>query len=471
MLFTKTSRRNGSRRGSVTAEVAVLSPVMVAIMAFAVDGGMAFQEKRKAQAAADAAALAAATDIFKNYPYNSGYDTNGTALLDAQAAIVANGYVIGDGDGLLDGTNNASVRVPGQKPVYTPTIITDALGNIRPSYVEVNIVYYQPPYFSTIFTMWSGGNAGTVPIWARACACGFPGNIGVLILDPHIQGALEIRGNVNVINNGQLYSNSDNTVPNDAASQGATGSVYVGSNCTVTVGGINVFNSLVANGTVQYTNNGGLNYYSVPVPDPLAGLPDPTKAGLPNRGSVNLSSGGTLQPGVYSNITITGGTVTMQPGLYWIDTNGSFSLQGGTLQGTGVMIVNNTQQDTVFGWTNPAQGFINISPPTPTSGGVWPTGTSSTTYSGISMWVPRTWNGEVHFQDDHNVNITGTWYAQSGEYDVRANGPSVVFNLGNYICDLGEWNQKIGGNAQTGTGTVNINPGTAAPTQRPHLVE
>jgi hypothetical protein len=49
--------------------------------------------------------------------------------------------------------------------------------------------------------------------------------------------------------------------------------------------------------------------------------------------------------------------------------------------------------------------------------------------------------------------------------------PNAVFNIGNYICDLGEWNQKYGGNANTGTGTININPGAAAATWRPTLVE
>ena len=61
------------------------------------------------------------------------------------------------------------------------------------------------------------------------------------------------------------------------------------------------------------------------------------------------------------------------------------------------------------------------------------------------MWVPRSWNQEVHFQSDHNATATGTWYAQGAEYDIRANGPSVVFNIGNYISNLGEWNQKYGG--------------------------
>jgi hypothetical protein len=157
--------------------------------------------------------------------------------------------------------------------------------------------------------------------------------------------------------------------------------------------------------------------------------------------------------------------------MYWIQKGGNFTLTNGSIQGTGVMVVNDTQQDTVFGWSNPANGTINLTPPTPQTGGVWPTGTSSSTYNGISMWVPRSWNQEVHFQSTYNTTISGTWYAHHAEFDIRANNPKITFHLGNYICDLGEWNQKYGGSANTGTGTIIIDPGTAAPTQRPTLVE
>jgi hypothetical protein len=344
----------------------------------------------------------------------------------------------------------------------------------KAGYAEVIIQFNQKRGFSSIF------GSGDLPVKARAVASGKPGNIGILILDPHLQGALEIRGNVNLQNGGQLYSNSDNTIANDSASQGATGSVYVGPGITLTAGGINVLKSLVADGTVTYTGNGGLNYYTVPVPDPLANIPEPTTSGLTNNGSVNVTLNTTLYPGIYSNITIgsssSAPTVTLSPGIYYIASNGSFTLNNGTLQGTGVMIVNNTQQNQVFGWSNPAKGTINLTPPTvnadgTNSGGTWPSGTSAATYAGISMWVPRSWNQEVHFQSDHNATVSGTWYAQGAEYDIRANGPSVVFNIGNYICSKGEWNQKIGGDANTGTGTININPGTAAAILRPTLVE
>ena len=445
-----------NRRGAIAVLVAVCMVAIMGVVAIALDVGLLLDNHRRVQAGADAAALAAANDLFANYIKNNGTDPNGTARAGALANAAANGY---SNDGL---NSVVTVNIPPKSGFFAGL----------PGYAEVILQLNQKRGFSSIL------GAGDLPVISRAVASGRTGMIGILILHPHLQGALEIRGTVNLLNDGQLFSNSDNTVPNDTASQGATGSVFIGPGITLTAGGINVFNSLVAQGTVNYTNGGGLHYYSVPIPDPLADVPDPTTAGLPNHGSVTLATGGTLQPGIYTNITITGGTVTMAPGLYWIDQGGSFNLKGGaTLQGTGVMIVNNTQQDTVFGWTNPAQGVINLTPPTvfpdgTNSGGSWPSGTSAATYNGISMWVPRGWNQEVHFQSDHNANVTGTWYAATTEYDIRANAPTVVFNTGNYICSLGEWNQKYGGSGpNTGTGTININPGSAAPTLRPRLVE
>jgi hypothetical protein len=421
---------------------------VLGVLAIAVDGGLLLDSRRRLQAAADASALAAAVDLFANYANNNGTDPSGTAKASALSTAAANGY---NNDGM---TSVVTVNIPPKSGNFVS----------KAGYAEVIVQFNQQRGFSRIF------GSGHLPVTARAVATGQTGDVGILILDHHLQGALEIRGNVNIQNNGQLYSNSDNTNPNDAASQGATGSVFVGPRVNVTAGGINVYNSLVAQGTVTYTGSGGLSYFSTLMTDPLANIPDPTKTGLISHGSVTVSSGN-LQPGIYKNITITGGTVTMDPGLYWIQSGGSLNVNGGTLQGTGVMIVNNTQQDSVCGWNNPAQGVINLSPPTASSGGTWPTGTTSATYNGISMWVPRTWNQEVHFQSTQNATISGTWYAQGAEYDIRANGPSVVFNIGNYICNLGEWNQKIGGDANTGTGTININPGTAAPTVRPMLVE
>ena len=137
--------------------------------------------------------------------------------------------------------------------------------------------------------------------------------------------------------------------------------------------------------------------------------------------------------------------------------------------GQNIMIFNNTGGDRVFGMSNPPQGPINLSPPTPTSGGTWPTGTTSATYSGISMWLPRSRTTEAHVESAFNLTLSGTWYGQNAEYDIRPDGASTVFNTGNYICAEAEWGQGYSQNRSNGI--INMNPGTSAPTQRPTLVE
>jgi hypothetical protein len=440
--------KSEKRRGTIAVLVAVSLVAIFGVVAIALDGGLLLDDHRGVQAAADAAALAAADDLFNNYGTKNGLDPSGTGKASALSTAAANGY---SNDGV---TSLVTVNIP-------PTS-----GNFvgKAGYAEVIVQFNQKREFSTIF------GSGTLPVTARAVACGIPGNIGILILHPHLQGACEIDGNVNILQGGQIFANSDNTVPNDAASSYATGSIYLDNTATLSTGGLNVYNSLVNNGTVTYTNNGGLNTFTVPVPDPLASIPEPTTSGLTNYGSVTLS-GGFLQPGIYTNITVTSGTVTLQPGIYYLASGGSLDLDGGSLQGTGVMIVDNTGSDNMLGMSDPGKGPINLTPPTPTSGGSWPIGTTSTTYNGISLWVPRSRTAEVHVESSFNLTMSGTWYAQSGEFDIRPDGASTVFNTGNYICSMAEWGQGYDSVLNMSNGIINMNPGSSAPNLRPTLVE
>jgi hypothetical protein len=447
--------------------VAVLLIAIFGVVAIAVDGGLLLDNHRRVQSAADAAALAAADDLFTNYNANSGSDPSGTAEESAETTAAANGY---SNDGV---TSTVTVNIPP----------TSGSFNGKKGYAEVIIKYYQKRNFSGIF------GSSDLPVTARAVACGIPGNIGILILDPNLKGSCEIDGIVNVLNNGQIYSNSDNTVNNDAPSANCTGSVYVASTAKISSGGINVYNSLVNNGTVTYTNGGGLSTYATPVTDPLANITEPTTTGLTTYSDQNITMNTTLSPGVYTNITVgslgqwvwshsswvlsgaSSPTVTLQPGIYYLANGGSFTLNAGTIQGTGVMIFNNTGGDNVFGMNNPAGGVINLTPPTATPGGTWPTGTTSATYAGISMWLPRARTDEAHVESSYNLTMSGTWYGQNAEFDIRPDGSNTVFNVGNYICGKAEWGQGFDNSQGLSNGTINMNPGTSAATMRPKLVE
>ncbi len=64
----KSTTNERSRRGTVAVIVAVCAVVLLSFVGISVDGGVLFNEKRRAQATADAAAMAAASVLYENYP-------------------------------------------------------------------------------------------------------------------------------------------------------------------------------------------------------------------------------------------------------------------------------------------------------------------------------------------------------------------------------------------------------------------
>src|ERR1044071_8814432 len=85
------------RRGVIVVLVALLLVGLLGMTAIAVDGGMLQHNKRAVQAAADAAALAGATELFKNYPaiaasYGTVTDPGGKAAAAAFASATTNGF-------------------------------------------------------------------------------------------------------------------------------------------------------------------------------------------------------------------------------------------------------------------------------------------------------------------------------------------------------------------------------------------
>ncbi len=92
MLRTQPHRRPALRNGKIIVLVALSLIGVVGIVAIAADGGLLLDQRRRVQAAADAAALAAACDLFKNYPTNAGVDKSNTAADLAKAIAAADGF-------------------------------------------------------------------------------------------------------------------------------------------------------------------------------------------------------------------------------------------------------------------------------------------------------------------------------------------------------------------------------------------
>jgi Flp pilus assembly protein TadG len=431
---------NRERRGTVAIVVAVSLTALLGVLAIALDGGILLTERRGAQSTADAAALAAAADLYNNYTANQGVDVNGTAKQAALSLASANGYT-------NDGVNSTvTVNIPPLSGSY--------LG--KAGYAEVNVQFNEPRAFSAIF------GSGKIPVTFRAVAGGSPGGIGILILDPSSTDTCEIDGTLNINGNGDIVVNSTDSA---AVRLYDTGKITAKN---ISVAGSPGVQNNVGSGALNATVTTG----ATALADPLASIPEPTPSGT-NYGSVTVS-GGTIQPGIYTSINIAAGAnVTMAPGVYYLSSAGGYSDLGGifsffsgvagitvnsgaTLTGNGVMIYNQSGDNLDFY----NAGAVNLTPPT------------SGTYKGISLFQPRSDTTEMHLISSSNVTISGTLYAPAGIWDLRPMG-SAVFNMANYIgwqFEACQGGTDFGAGGST-SGTVNLTPSGGAGTQKIHLVE
>src|SRR5205823_134514 len=134
-----------ARRGVVVVLVSLALLGLVGVAAITVDGGLLYLHLRSTRTAADAAAMAAACELFKNYPNDAGRDPRGTAQTAAQQVASSNGYG-------SDSSSTVTVNIP---PVSGPYAG-------QASYAEVLITYNAPRAFSRIW--------GTAPVAVRARA-------------------------------------------------------------------------------------------------------------------------------------------------------------------------------------------------------------------------------------------------------------------------------------------------------------
>jgi hypothetical protein len=392
------------RQGTVAVIAAVSLVVIVGFTAIALDGGLLQDDRRIAQAAADTSAFAAAEDLFLNWQTNAGLDPSGTAKKKALAIANADGF---SNDGT---TSTVTVNIPPLSGSHA-----GAAG-----YAEVIIQQNQKRAFSAIW----GSDA--IPVTARAVAQGRWATIndGIIVLDPHLSGALSDNGGGTI-----KIVNADVIVDSDS-----------GSAAVATGGGSLTASNFYITGIPGTSTSGGGAFYGniwngqAPTPDPLAYLPepDPNQMVVQSKNQTHAAGNVTLNlsPGVYNGgIAITGqASLNMAPGIYYMS-GGGFSFTGqGSLNAPGVMIVNAPQSNSDRINVN-GLGAINMSPPT--------TGI----YQGISLWQARYSTNEVDISGSGATSMTGTFYAQHGLLKVTGNGGNDVLGS-QYIS----YDVALGGN-------------------------
>lgn len=396
--------RARTRKGTVAVIVAVCLTVLIGFAAIAVDGGLVQHNRRSAQAAADAAALAAACDLYLNYPTYAGVDSNGTAATKALAIAAANGF---NNDGV---TNRVTVNIPP----------TSGMHSGMAGHAEVLIDVIQQRAFSRV---WGTSN---ISISARAVAVGkwTPFRNGILVLDPTSPAALNNNGNGQMmVLNSDIIVNSN--APDAAVATGGgtltAPNFYIAGNPGTSTSGSGTFNGNIYNS-------------QQPTPDPLAYLdpPDPSTLTLQSNNPTNLAGNRDvhLYPGVYrGGIHVSGQVnVIMNPGIYYME-NGGFSFTGqGSLNANGVMVYTDPNSNSDVVNVN-GLGQMNWTP------------MNSGPYKGIALFQKRTSDNTVYLTGNGTSQISGTFYAKKGMLTVAGNGAQDVLGS-QYIS----YKVNLGGN-------------------------
>ena len=390
-----------SRRATIAVQVALTMTVLLGMLAIVVDGGVLLAQRRQQQAAADAAAMAYALAM-------SAGKTTGQAQTSALAIASANGAA---NNGTTSKITTNATDASG-KPVHgiwgfpTGPISGSFVGKAGTAgyatgYAEVVVEYDEARLFSSIWA------SSTLPVRARAVASwsgAIPTYFTPSILALGTTGTdITDAGTAQITVPGNIISNSSIKVTGGKAEVTSTG------------------------GKITYAGSeSGSNYSPAPTfsstttPDPLATLSALTLRASPHKVTVSMPihSTTTLQPGVYKGgISVTGGTVSMSPGIYYIE-GGGLSISGQATvkdNGSGVLIYNG---ETNGATTNPGSvGAISL------TGAGRPANNSHDQrhLAGDQPFQDRAATASVDIEGGNNTNITGMIYAAGSDATIAGN--------------------------------------------------
>lgn len=318
------SKKN--EKGQTLVFGALSLAILLGFAGMGIDMGVLRYERRLQQTAADAAAVAAASNI-----------AYGGVQAGGQNVAASSGYTDASGNDASQCTDTAQVSLICVQVISPPgpaTVNGQAVPpgphNGQAGYAEVLVAVVQPTYFMRILNM------PQRTVVARAVATNISGG-GPLTGCLYTLGppASSIEG-VNI--NGSATLNAPTCGIGDNGNYNTKGNALVVTANTFGVSGD--ANQSGPGGTVTCTS--GQNpcpTYGMPAAaDPLAYLTPPAVQS-PSFGDVTTSGTMTLQPGTYSSITFgKNSTTTLNAGIYYINGAGGVTFNGaGTVTGAGVM--------------------------------------------------------------------------------------------------------------------------------------
>ena len=307
-----------TEKGQALILIVLAAVALFGFAALAIDGSMAFSDKRHAQNTADTAAFAAALAKARSSDWEAA----------ARARATSNGY-----------THNGTTQIVEVHLCTNANATCTALpvGADKSQYVQVKITSHVQTYFARVIGRSEFINR--VEAVARAAPSHrtsvFGGN-ALVALNKTACPALDYKGSsTTTVTGSGIFVNSGCNSGSNQAFNANTGSGTFSAPCLTVVGGVTLGTNttLVSPGTscANATNKPELQ-----IVDPLSTYKKPNPCGT----SAGTYSSTTLNPGNYSGAFPPGNQTIMNPGVYCIDAgNQSFSLSGGqTLTGNNVLI-------------------------------------------------------------------------------------------------------------------------------------
>ncbi len=376
------SFRRDRSDGQVLVLLALASFVLIGGLALALDVGYLMSERREAQGAADAAALAGARSLL------AGESVSG-ATSAARAFAAANGVGGSDGSGV-------DVAISGDR--WDGTVAVDLQMEVQRFFVGA--LYTGP---------WRVSARAVADITDKADS-----NYILIALDPpgiYVNGSMELEAR-----NGSIISNSN------IESSG-------GSNIITTDGFIDAVGFVEESDSWQAP--WGIREKRAPAVDPFAGYTAPIKpTGPPRTGTIRCNPHGhedpaetgpdcNFLPGYYRNARIKVWDVArFAPGLYYFD-NSSIELRGthARVEGTGVnFYFTGNKNQTYF---DPQNGEVYLTAPG------WNSDPDALTvhgdYRDLVIWIDVCPGPVFDSQGNQEFFLGGVFYAPCSELSLHGN--------------------------------------------------
>jgi Flp pilus assembly protein TadG len=350
--------------GQVSVIFAMALLGLVGFVALSIDGGYIMAERRQAQNAADAAALAAAKSLFDGQTGSIAPSGQGYAALNSGA-------------------------LPGDVDVSWPPATGTYSGDDK--YVQVTLSKEVRKFFvgAVYGGDWKVSASATAGIEKE------PANYALIALSEDNPPGIHLNGNTGIDVSGDNGSAMSNT--------------------TITSTGTASFTtdgSIDANGSIQTaggTWSDEIRPNSPIVDDPLAGMAYPPKGDTRNYPTDYCKNDCTIEPGYYHNGLLNiDRTATMKPGVYYLE-NFDMVLQNtnSTLRGDNVLLFM-TGGTIVFDSKN---GNVDLSAsPTP----LYPGGQAN-----LLFWYTRCTT--VDMQGNGNLHFEGIFYAPCADVILHGN--------------------------------------------------